>query len=105
MKKLFTIGFIILFLLFCLNAAAETSYYQKHMIAGGDNVPDFSFTGDLEKLIISIHSRVRPEEFRKDNNWNLEKYEQEVSFLEGKGFIKRTGDDIRISCMVANNED
>jgi len=39
------------------------------------------------------------------NQWSREKYEQEVSFLESKGFIKRTGEEIRITCMVVSNED
>lgn len=105
MKKKCTIGLVIVSMLICLNAGAETSHYQKSIIAEGDNQPDFTLSGDTEKLIVSIHNRIQPEVFRKNNNWSLEKYNQEVSFLEAKGFIKRTGEEIGISCMVANNED
>lgn len=105
MRKQCTIGLIILSLIICLNTGAATSYYQKNIIAEGDNRPDFTLSGDREKLIISIHNKIQPEVFRKSNNWSVEKYNQEVAFLENKGYIKRTSDKVRITCMVINNEE
>lgn len=105
MRKSCTINLIILFLFVCSNAGAAASNYQKNIISEGDNRPDFSLSNDLENLILSIHNRIRPETFIKSNQWSRERYEQEVSFLESKGFIKRTGEEIRITCMVVNNED
>jgi hypothetical protein len=105
MRKNIIVGLAILSLLFCLNAGTAASYYQKNIIAEGDNRPDFTLSGDTEKLIISIHNRVRPEVFRKSNNWSVEKYNQEVSFLENKGYIERTSEKVRITCMVINNEE
>ncbi len=105
MRNKCTMGLVILFLLVCTNIKATTTYYQKNIIAEGDNRPDFALSGDREKLIVSIHDRIQPEVFRNNNNWSLEKYNQEVSFLESKGFLKKTGDKVMTTCMVVNHED
>lgn len=105
MKKPCVTGLVLLFLLGSLNAQTATSNYQISIIASGDSRPDFAFNADLRKLIISIHNRIRPEEFKENNGWSSEKYDQCVSFLESKGFVERDGEEVRISCMVINDGD
>ena len=105
MKKLCAISLAFLVLPISLAAEIAPSYYEQNLIASVGNQPDFAFSTDMKNLIISIHNRIQPEEFRKNNGWSSEKYEQCVSFLESKGFMKRTGEKARISCMVVNDRD
>jgi hypothetical protein len=105
MRKYCAAGLVFLFLLGSLNAETATSNYERHSIASVGDGPDFTFNADLQNLVISIHNRIRPEEFKKNNGWSSEKYDQWVSFLENKGFLERNGEDVRLSCMVINDQD
>lgn len=79
----------------------DPSTYEPGMISRGDNRPDFD-TKDrgIKTLIVSLHTRVPPEEFQATYNWSPEKYLEQISFLISKNYAHEKGGKFYPNCMV-----
>lgn len=84
-----------------LFSQVDPATYERAMISGGDNRPDFD-TNDqsIKALIISLHLHVAPEEFQKRHGWTSEEYLQNIRFLISKNYAYEKGGTFFPSCMV-----
>lgn len=80
--------------------------FQYAMISKGDNFPDFSSRKDsMDYLLFSLHKNIPIETFMTKANFDKEKMDRIISFLESKDWLHKIENVYKPTIFIASEDD